>query len=168
VTQIILKKSRKQFSFTCKTIQNRDELRNANVKKDSSPDENLGPDANLGLFQDSFLTCDAFTFNVTWMAGPPSPDELKIRSASQWAILSRDLVEDLVDQVQYLNFDFKSQNGLPCNCVEQLKQGVQHNFTERDYWYIHFKMYKFFFNLFYFAKKLFKFDFPAGCKFKPM
>ncbi len=104
MTQIILKKSRKQFLFTCKTIQNRDELRNANVKKDSSPDENLGPDANLGLFQDSFLTCDAFTFNVTWMAGPPSPDELKIRSASQWAILSRDLVEDLVDQVKYFKF----------------------------------------------------------------
>jgi hypothetical protein len=62
------------------------------------------------------------------MAGPPSPDELKIRSASQWAILSRDLVEDLVDQVQYLNFDFKSQNGLSCKlepCVEQLKQGVR-------------------------------------------
>jgi hypothetical protein len=48
---------------------------------------------------DAFVTCDDFTFNVTRMAGPPAPDELKLRSASQWAVLSRDLVQDLLDQV---------------------------------------------------------------------
>ena len=70
-----------------------EELRNANVKKNGTADH------DLGLYLDAYVTCDGFTYNVTRMAGPPPPEELKLRSASQWAILSRDFVEDLVDQV---------------------------------------------------------------------
>ena len=75
-----------------------DELRNANIKKNSTPDP-----WELGLNIDAYMSCDGFTYNVTRMAGPPTPEELKIRSASQWAILSRDFVEDLVNQVSNLS-----------------------------------------------------------------
>ena len=78
-----------------------DEPRNINVNKSSSPD----PD--LGLFLDAFVTCNGFTFNVTRTAGPPAADDLKLRSASQWAVLSRDLVEDMLDQVDIFRVELE-------------------------------------------------------------
>ena len=74
-----------------------EELRNANIKKNSTPDP-----WELGLNIDAYMSCDGFTYNVTRMAGPPTPEDLKIRSASQWAILSREFVEDLVNQVNII------------------------------------------------------------------
>ena len=95
-----------RFHFESMILKNllfSDEPRNSNVNKSSSPD----PD--LGLFLDAFATCDGFTFNVTRTAGPPAPAELQIRSASQWAVLSRDLVEDLLDQVHSFGLISTSQ-----------------------------------------------------------
>ena len=50
------------FSIFCS-----DTLRNADVKKNSTPDP------GLGLYLDAYLTCDGFTYNVTRTQGPPTP-----------------------------------------------------------------------------------------------
>ena len=85
------------------------------------------PDPDLGLFLDAFATCDGFTFNVTRTAGPPAPAELQIRSASQWAVLSRDLVEDLLDQVHSFGPISASQiltKGLFCIFTAHKNDGI--------------------------------------------
>ena len=51
-----------------------------------------------GLLLDSYYTCNRFTFNVTRHGGGPEMSDLKFVTGSQWTILSRQLVEDLLDQ----------------------------------------------------------------------
>ena len=51
-----------------------------------------------GLCWESWYECDGFTFNVTRTAGQPTARVLEIKTTSQWATLSRSLVEHLLDQ----------------------------------------------------------------------
>jgi hypothetical protein len=61
-----------------------------NAKHKTLRDKNLWKDAMLG--------CDDFVFNVTSHMGMPDPDDLGVISGSQWAALSRDLVEDILNK----------------------------------------------------------------------
>ena len=53
------------------------------------------------LCLDGFASCGGFTYNVTRMHGQPTAEELPIMGGSQWATLSRQLVEDLMDQEKH-------------------------------------------------------------------
>ena len=51
-----------------------------------------------GLCWEAWFECDGFTYNVTRTAGQPVASVLEIKTTSQWATLSRPLVEHLLDQ----------------------------------------------------------------------
>ena len=66
--------------------------------------QNRGPPKDLndmGMHADACWTCDGFTFNVTRANGPPPFTEIRLRGASQWATLSRSMVEHLLDQTTH-------------------------------------------------------------------
>jgi hypothetical protein len=71
--QINAKKTPPIKTFSLRHFQNliiicfSDTLRNADVKKGSVPDP------ELGLYLDAYLTCDGFTYNVSRTLGPPTP-----------------------------------------------------------------------------------------------
>ena len=58
----------------------------------------MDPEAMKGLHLEAFYACDGFTFNVTRHGKPLLFSDMKMASASQWSVLSRHLVEDLLDQ----------------------------------------------------------------------
>ena len=62
-----------------------------------------------GLCKEAWASCDAFTYNITRGYGMPKMSELTIRTASQWATLSREFVEDLLDQENH-PLPFKKYN----------------------------------------------------------
>lgn len=77
------------------------------------------------LYLDAYHACDGFTYNITRRPNKkgqktflPGFEELKLASASQWSVLARHLVEDLLDQEKHpkgwkkYNF-FMSTLGIP-------------------------------------------------------
>ena len=76
--------------------------------------ENLENDQ--GLCWEAWYECDGFTYNVTRTGGQPPAEVLKIKTTSQWATLSRDLVEHLLDQESHPHvwrtFDFHMQTSV--------------------------------------------------------
>ena len=54
-----------------------------------------------GLCWEAWYECDGFTYNVTRTAGQPTAERLEIKTTSQWATLSRSLVEHLLDQASH-------------------------------------------------------------------
>ena len=71
-----------------------------------------------GLDHSAFYACGGFTFNVSHRAYPPGSKEIKIASASQWSVLSRHLIEDLLDPSRHppswkkFNF-YMATSGIP-------------------------------------------------------
>lgn len=69
-----------------------------------------------GLCWEAWYECDGFTYNITRTAGQPTADVLQIKTTSQWATLSRDLVEHLLDQQSHpalwRTFDFHMQTSV--------------------------------------------------------
>ena len=76
--------------------------------------ENLENDQ--GLCWEAWYECDGFTYNVTRTGGQPTAEVLKIKTTSQWATLSRDLVEHLLDQESHppiwRTYDFHMQTSV--------------------------------------------------------
>lgn len=68
-------------------------VRNAPFQADNDP---MG-----GLLLDAYYTCNRFTFNVTRHGGNPEMADIKFAGASQWSVLARQLVEDLLDQSKH-------------------------------------------------------------------
>ena len=53
------------------------------------------------ILTDTYYSCGGFTYNITRHAGPPDSEQIKMASASQWSVLSRHLVEDLLDRKKH-------------------------------------------------------------------
>jgi hypothetical protein len=69
-----------------------------------------------GLCWEAWYECDGFTYNVTRTAGQPTAEELQIKTTSQWATLSRELVERLLNQeshsAAWRTYDFHMQTSV--------------------------------------------------------
>ena len=50
---------------------------------------------------DTYYSCEGFTYNITRHGGSPDSEQIKMASASQWSVLSRHLVEDLLDRKKH-------------------------------------------------------------------
>ena len=79
-------------------------IRNADLTKDQ------------GLCLEAWYECDGFTYNVTRAGGQPTSEILEIKTTSQWATLSRNLVEHLLDQKTHSpvwrTFDYHMQTSV--------------------------------------------------------
>jgi hypothetical protein len=73
--------------------------------------------AMKGLLLESWYSCDGFTFNVTRHGGVPTSDKFKMASASQWSVLSRHLVEDLLDQDKHSDTWKKYNYWMATSCI---------------------------------------------------
>ena len=69
-----------------------------------------------GLCWEAWYECDGFTYNITRTAGQPTAEVLEIKTTSQWATLSRELVEHLLDQESHHHiwrtYDFHMQTSV--------------------------------------------------------
>ena len=79
-------------------------IRNADLTKDQ------------GLCWEAWFECDGFTYNVSRTAGQPRAETLEIKTTSQWATLSRVLVEHLLDQeshsLAWRTYDYHMQTSV--------------------------------------------------------
>ena len=77
---------------------------------------NLDLTKDQGLCWEAWYECDGFTYNVTRTAGQPTSETLEIKTTSQWATLSRSLVEHLLDQQTHSpawrTFDYHMQTSV--------------------------------------------------------
>ncbi len=51
-----------------------------------------------GLAMEAYLACNGFVYNVTRTNGQPSIDDMEVWTASQWSSISRELIEEYLDQ----------------------------------------------------------------------
>ena len=69
-----------------------------------------------GLCWEAWYECDGFTFNITRSAGQPIAEVLEIKTTSQWATLSREMIEHLLDQKTHSeiwrSYDFHMQTSV--------------------------------------------------------